>query len=301
MKKILVLTITLLLTAGTVFAQNIPQLINYQGKLTDSDGNALATKEYEMSFSIFTTQSGGTAVWGPQEFKEPNKITVARGFFNVILGPVDSTGRKIELGFESPNAYLEITVDGKVITPRQSVLSTSYAFQAQKADEAKIAVNGVSPVGSIITWPTKDVPEGHLECNGQELSTTEYPELFAVLKYTYGGEGDKFNLPDYRGQFLRGTANGSENDPDRDSRKARGDGLTGDNVGTTQGWQNESHNHPGSTINEGAGSSGSAYLRRINTTYRTQLGLNIASDGGNQANPININVMYCIKYKKYNE
>ncbi len=153
MKKILFLTITLLIICGTAFADdtktNIPQLINYQGKLTDSDGKALATKEYEMSFSIFTTQSGGTAVWGPQKFEGSNKITVARGFFNVILGPVDSTSRKIEEAFESPNAYLEITVDGKVISPRQSVLSTSYAFQAQKS------YYGVTPVGSVITLMTE--------------------------------------------------------------------------------------------------------------------------------------------------
>lgn len=39
------------------------------------------------------------------------------------------------------------------------------------------------------------VPNGWLECNGQPLSTTEYPELFAAIGYTYGGSGGTFNLP----------------------------------------------------------------------------------------------------------
>lgn len=41
-------------------------------------------------------------------------------------------------------------------------------------------------------------------------------------------------LPNYRGYFLRGWADGSANDPDRASRSARGDGVVGDNVGTLQ-------------------------------------------------------------------
>ncbi|MCP4161045.1 MAG: tail fiber protein [Deltaproteobacteria bacterium] len=327
MKKILVLIITtLLIICGTAFAEeetNIPQLINYQGKLTDSDGNALSTKEYEMSFSIFTTQTGGTAVWGPQKFEGSNKITVARGFFNVILGPIDSTDRKIEAGFESPNAYLEITVDGKVITPRQSVLSTSYAFQAQKAkkaDEAQIAVKGVSPVGSVITWTTEIVPEGYLECNGQSLSKTEYPELFAVIEYRYGGSGDNFNLPDYRSQFLRGWSHDKtvDPDPDKEKRTNRGDDTTGNFIGTKQGFALE--NMKGS-IQGGSNlgllsfldGSGTGVFRRGSTKYTyspavagtagysLEFDTSYVAQTSTETRPININVMYCIKYKKYNE
>ena len=39
------------------------------------------------------------------------------------------------------------------------------------------------------------VPDGWLECNGQSVSTTTYPELFAKIGYTYGGSGGSFNLP----------------------------------------------------------------------------------------------------------
>ena len=44
------------------------------------------------------------------------------------------------------------------------------------------------------------------ECNGVGLSTSAYPELFAVIGYTYGqgGNGSKFKLPNLKGKFITG-------------------------------------------------------------------------------------------------
>ena len=49
---------------------------------------------------------------------------------------------------------------------------------------------------------------GYLLCNGASVSTTTYAKLFAVIGYNYGGSGASFNIPDFRGMFLRG--NGSQ-------------------------------------------------------------------------------------------
>lgn len=62
---------------------------------------------------------------------------------------------------------------------------------------AKNAGGGV-PVGTIVAWPVANNPEdmdNWLECNGQTVSQTAFPELFAVIG---------FQVPDYRGLFLRG-------------------------------------------------------------------------------------------------
>src|SRR4051794_39840720 len=40
---------------------------------------------------------------------------------------------------------------------------------------------------------------GWMLCDGRALSIYLYPELFAALGYLYGGSGDSFCLPDYRG------------------------------------------------------------------------------------------------------
>lgn len=64
--------------------------------------------------------------------------------------------------------------------------------------EVKAKGSGGVPVGTIISWPVATNPEdmdNWLECNGQSISPSVYPELFAVV----GGQ-----VPDLRGLFLRG-------------------------------------------------------------------------------------------------
>ena len=65
-----------------------------------------------------------------------------------------------------------------------------------------------SPVGSMQMFAGTAAPFGYLLCHGQSLSTTTYAALFAVIGYTYGGSGDKFNVPDFRGVFPRGLDSG---------------------------------------------------------------------------------------------
>ena len=120
-----------------VFAQSVPQLINYQGMLTDATGQPLATQEYNISFNIYITSTGGTAVWGPQIFDgsagtgHGAKVPVVQGHFNVILGQVDTNNRSISEAFVSEETYLEITVNGgSPITPRQRILSAPYAINS---------------------------------------------------------------------------------------------------------------------------------------------------------------------------
>ena len=62
------------------------------------------------------------------------------------------------------------------------------------------------PIGGLVAWPAKGaIPTGFVEANGQSLLTTDYPALFAVYGYTYGGSGDSFNVPNLNGYSLKGT------------------------------------------------------------------------------------------------
>lgn len=61
-----------------------------------------------------------------------------------------------------------------------------------------------SPVGSIVYFAANTAPVGWFACNGASLNRTIYPDLFNAIGYTFGGAGDTFNLPDLRGEFLRG-------------------------------------------------------------------------------------------------
>jgi microcystin-dependent protein len=131
--------------------------------------------------------------------------------------------------------------------------------------QAEIAAAG-AVAGSEMTWATATVPTGWLEENGAAISRSTYSALFAVLGTTFGvGDGSStFNLPDARGEFIRGWAHGSANDPDRAARTNRGDGTTGDVVGSKQLDQMQGHKHDG-RYNYGS-SLGNSYNTSPSTT-----------------------------------
>lgn len=60
------------------------------------------------------------------------------------------------------------------------------------------------PVGAIFAFPSENIPEGFLPCEGQELSRTQYPKLFELIGTAFGGGNKTFCLPDLQGQFIRG-------------------------------------------------------------------------------------------------
>lgn len=151
-----------------------------------------------------------------------------------------------------------------------------------------------APVGSIVTMATSTVPTGYLECNGAAVSRTTYSALFTAIGtiHGYGNNSTTFNLPDYRGRFLRGWDHAIARDPDRASRTAMATGgVTGDNVGSVQTDAFKSHAH-GLNISTDVGVNANPQISgQGNTTLRST-----ASAGGNETRPINANVMYCIKY-----
>ena len=61
-------------------------------------------------------------------------------------------------------------------------------------------------VGEFKYFGFSDVPPHCLACDGSAVSRATYSELFEVFGETYGaGDGETtFNLPDFRGHFLRG-------------------------------------------------------------------------------------------------
>jgi microcystin-dependent protein len=63
-----------------------------------------------------------------------------------------------------------------------------------------------APCGTIIKHGSGSVPGGYLLCDGSPVSRTSYSNLFSAIGTTWGqGDGSTtFNLPDLRGQFMRG-------------------------------------------------------------------------------------------------
>lgn len=231
MKKQIVM---MLLFFCNVALADVPQLINYQGKLTDAQGQP-KTGNANLSFEIYDGAGGGAAkVWGPQNF---TNVPLINGQFNIILGTTDSAGNPIANAFVSPNAYLQITdlginaasaADDIVISPRQQILSTPYAMQAKNADHAVQADNSTSaeyawqadvagPIGTIVAWHknfggmTQTLPHGWVELSGGSVNDPAspfhgkaLPNLNMELYAAGGGKGRYL-----RGGYISGLMNES--------------------------------------------------------------------------------------------
>lgn len=62
------------------------------------------------------------------------------------------------------------------------------------------------PSGVVFPFAGSTAPYGYLICDGRAVSRTDYASLFLMIGTSHGiGDGSAtFNLPDYRGNFLRG-------------------------------------------------------------------------------------------------
>ena len=164
--------------------------------------------------------------------------------------------------------------------------------------------NGV-PAGSIFTFASTTVPSGYLECNGAAVSRSTYATLFAAISTTFGvGDGSAtFNLPDLRGQFVRGWAN-----------NATGTGDDGRSFASSQSDQNKTHGHTASVTDPGhkhvtkghgtqddggsnlTGSTSGGTSSTSMNNANTGITVSVASDGGAEVRVKNIALMYVIKF-----
>lgn len=117
------------LAANTALA-SAPQLINYQGYVSNAQGQGKSGTA-NLSFEIYDAPTGGTKTWGAQVF---NNVPLVNGYFNVILGTTDQNGKAIDEAFSSSTAFLQVYDNGTPILPRQQILSSAYAIKASHAD-----------------------------------------------------------------------------------------------------------------------------------------------------------------------
>lgn len=141
--------------------------------------------------------------------------------------------------------------------------------------------------GEIKSFAFSAVPTGYLVCNGQAVSRTTYADLFAAVGVVFGpGNGTTtFNIPDLRGQFLRGWSNLGPIDGSR----VLGSTQVATNIGEYTGIVGASENvipigNPDSLV------SGSS------VTHGTAAGSVLSSKNIYSIRPDNVAVLFAIKY-----
>ncbi len=110
----------------------VPQMINYQGKLTKPGTCALDTT-IAMVFKIYTDSTSSGYLWTETQ----SSVKVEDGNFNVLLGSVVSIP---DSAFNGSIRYLGVKVGSDAeMTPRLPMVSVSYSFRSFEADTADYA------------------------------------------------------------------------------------------------------------------------------------------------------------------
>lgn len=228
---------------------------------------------------LATTINSGDIFTLVEEPQLINKVVTYQTLANQIIATIPTSPTSfVHLSGDTMTGYLTLNADP---------VTGLNAATKQYVDAVAVGI----PIGTVLYFAASSAPPGWFECNGSFLNTASFPDLFAVIGYTYGGGGVSFNLPDLRGEFVRGWDHGKGVDSNRV-------------FGTTQADAFQGHwHHLYAPQNPG----GNAVIATSTGTPSTPLPATLvqdpATDGVNgvprtdiETRPVNVALLPCIKY-----
>ncbi len=171
--------------------------------------------------------------------------------------------------------------------------------QVALVDLVAAVQQALCPPGTIVAYGGTTAPPGWAMCDGSPVSRTgNYAALYAAIGTNFGnpsGGTTQFNLPDFRGRFLRGVDGTAGRDPDKSARAAMNPGGSAGNlVGSVQADQFKAHDHGLKFSFAQQGDDGTG--RYVPWPSPNPVpGETTGSAGGNETRPINAYVNYIIK------
>lgn len=127
LKVILSFMIFIFLFSFSYILADVPQMINYQGKITTPQG-ALIDTTIPMTFAIYTDSVGTDSLWSEAQ----SGVVVEKGIFSILLGSVNQIPNSV---FTGDVRYLGVKPgDDSEMTPRKPIVSTGYAFNSDMLD-----------------------------------------------------------------------------------------------------------------------------------------------------------------------
>jgi phage-related tail fiber protein len=219
-------------------------------------------------------------------------VTTTAAELNILDG-VTSTAAELNIldGVTATTADLNI-LDGVTATAAElnaldgitaTVTELNYTDGVTSAIQTQINAS-VMPSGAIIHVAMNSAPTGYLKANGAAVSRSTYAALFAAIGSTFGvGDGSTtFNLPDLRGEFVRGWD---------DAR-----GIDGSRVfGSAQTDAFKAHAHIIYPANAPGGDANSFDVTTAASGNNQDFPKNTTSTGGTETRPRNIALLACIK------
>jgi len=169
---------------------------------------------------------------------------------------------------------------------------------------------GATPSGTIIYVAMNTAPTGYLKANGAAVSRTTYAALFAAIGTTFGvGDGSTtFNVPELRGEFIRGWDDGRAVDTGRVFGSAQGEAIQSHNhSASSNSTGSHAHTHlvyhdygfgvgaPNRTTGMFNGGGGAANLGG-NAAGEHSHTITVTNTGGPETRPRNVALLACIKF-----
>jgi microcystin-dependent protein len=208
-------------------------------------------------------------------------------FARTLLDDADaSTARgTLGLGTIATQAASSVAITGGSVSGITDLAVADGGTGASTATAARanlgIVDSAFLPSGMVAPFAMNAAPTGWLECDGSAVSRTTYASLFTAVGTTHGsGDGSTtFNLPDLRGEFIRGWDHGRGID-------------SGRSFGSSQADDFEAHTHTFSV--KTSDTEGGAFADA--TTTSTGSGtVTTDSTGGAETRPRNIALLYAVK------
>lgn len=133
----------LLLLMVSVAQAQVPEIIAYQGYLTDNDGSAIDDEAATLTFRLWSesAESGNGAP--PLWTEEHVNVLVSEGVFSVMLGSVEGLQ---DVAFDAP-LWLGVTVGGagsEELAPRVALGATPYSLRARSISDGAVTSSSIA-------------------------------------------------------------------------------------------------------------------------------------------------------------
>ena len=213
-------------------AREIPAAVTKSDAVnSDSSANVATSKAvkaaYDKAVAAENAASGAVKTSGNQDIGG-NKTFTAAATFKAGAFVADSVAdfaanQCLQIGSNNVNSYFHNKKSGKYLSMRNDGELRYDGKRVLNTDD----LLGMVPSGTVLYFAGQTAPAGWLKANGAAVSRTAYAALFAAIGTTYGaGDGrSTFNLPDLRGEFIRGWDDGRGVDSPRPMGSAQVDAV----------------------------------------------------------------------------
>ncbi|OQA29607.1 MAG: hypothetical protein BWY59_00195 [Verrucomicrobia bacterium ADurb.Bin345] len=116
----------LLLACTASAAAEIPELINYQGRLVD--GTNLVQGPVTLKIGIYTNAAGGDELYA-----DTQTVAVADGLYAMTIGASNTPNGALRTALAGSECYVQATVNGAPLLPRERLASVGYALHAPES------------------------------------------------------------------------------------------------------------------------------------------------------------------------